>query len=148
MLDSAGKILERIMYTRIEIIAGNHLSYRQFGFRKRRSTVDAINLVVETAKRAISGTRWENGEKEYCAVVTLDMQNTFNSARWDRIMEALDQFGIPKYLQKLVASYFKDRILQSDTDDRLKEYKVSGGVPQGSVLGPLLWIIMYNGLPN
>ena len=97
MLDSAGKILERIMYTRIEIIAENHLSDRQFGFRKR-STVDAINLVVETAKRAISGTRWGNGEKEYCAVVTLDMQNAFNSARWDRIMEALDQFGIPKYL--------------------------------------------------
>ena len=61
-------------------------------------------------------------------------------------MEALDQFGIPKYLQKLVASYFKDRILQYDTDDGLKEYKVSGGVPQGSVLGPLLLINMYNGL--
>ena len=48
------------------------------------------------------------------------MQNMFNSARWDRIIKALDQFGIPKYLQKLVASYFKDRILQYDTDDGLK----------------------------
>ena len=99
------------MYTRIEIIAENHLSDRQFGYRKR-STVDAINSVVETAKKAISGTRWKNGEKKYCAVVTLDMQNAFNSARWDRIMEVLDQFGIPKYLQNLVASFFKDRILQ------------------------------------
>ena len=63
MLDSVGKILERIMYTSIEIIAEKHLSDRQFGFRKRRSTVDAINLVVETAKRAISGTRWEKDRK-------------------------------------------------------------------------------------
>ena len=64
-------------------------------------------------------------------------------------MEAPDQFVIPKYLQKLVASYFKDRILQYDTDDGLKSVdtdKVSGGVPEGSALGPLLWIIMYNGL--
>ena len=81
MLDSAGKVLERIMYTRMEAIAEKHLSEKQFGFRKGRSSINAINLVVETAKKAISGTRWKNGEKEYCAVVTLDMQNAFNSAR-------------------------------------------------------------------
>ena len=69
------------------------------------------------------------------------MQNAFNYARWDRIMEALDQFGIPKYLQKLIASYFMDRILQYDTDDGLKVYRVTGGVPQGSILGPPLWIM-------
>ena len=90
MLDSAGKVLEQIIYTRMEVIAEKHLSEKQFGFRKGRSTISAINLVVETAKKAISGTRWKNGEKEYCAVVMLDMQNAFNSARWDRIMEALD----------------------------------------------------------
>ena len=123
------------MYTRIEDIAEKHLLERQYGFHKGRSTVDAINLVVTIAKDAISGTRWKNGEKQYCAVVTLDMQNAFNSARWDRIMEALDQFGTPKYLQKLIACYFTDRILQYDTDDGLKVYRVTGGVPQGSVLG-------------
>ena len=90
MLDSAGKILEWIMYTKIEAIAEKHLSDRQYGFRKGRSTVDAINLVVNIAKDAILGTRWKNGEKQYCAIVTLDMQNASNSARWDRIMEALD----------------------------------------------------------
>ena len=62
MLDSAGKILKRIMYTRIEAIAEKHLSDRQYGFRKGRSTVDAISLVVNIAKDAISGTRWKNGE--------------------------------------------------------------------------------------
>ena len=63
MLDSAGKILKRIMYTRIEAIAEKHLSDRQYGFRKERSTVDVINLVVNIAKDASSGTRWKNGER-------------------------------------------------------------------------------------
>ena len=61
MLDSVGKILERIMYTRNEAIAEKHLSDRQYGFQKGRSTVNAINLVVNIAKDAISGTRWKEG---------------------------------------------------------------------------------------
>ena len=46
----------------------------------------------------------------------------------------------------MVASYFNDRILKYDTEEGPKEYLVAGGVPQVSVLGPLLWIIMYDGL--
>ena len=62
MLESVGKMFERIMYTTIQAIAEKHLSDRQYGFRKERSTVDAIHLVVNIAKDAISLTRWKNGE--------------------------------------------------------------------------------------
>ena len=49
MLDTAGKIFERIIYQRIEAVVDPLLADNQYGFRKGRSTLDAINLVVNTA---------------------------------------------------------------------------------------------------
>ena len=134
VLDTTGKIFERIIHGRIEEYSERHLSNNQFRFRKGRSTLEAIKLVVHKARNAIGDKRWKNGEKEYCLVVTLDIKNTFNSTRWDRIMEVLATMNFPGYLQRVVKNYFRDRILKYDTDDGPKTYMVSEGVPQGSVL--------------
>ncbi|CAB0035836.1 unnamed protein product [Trichogramma brassicae] len=83
MLDTAGKILERIICDRLEAFTERPggLSERQYGFRKGRSTIDAIDDIVSTARYAVAGRRWHRGTKKYCAVVTLDVRNAFNSAR-------------------------------------------------------------------
>jgi len=83
MLDSEGKILERIVADRLEQYIDPQLSEFQFGFRGGRSTIDALELVTNIAKEAISGKRWKGGSKKYCLIVTLDIRNAFNSARWD-----------------------------------------------------------------
>ncbi|CAB0033692.1 unnamed protein product [Trichogramma brassicae] len=84
MLDTAGKILERIICDRLEATTESPggLSDHQYSFRKGRSTINAIENVIATAREAIAGKRLNRGTKKYCAVVTLDVKNAFNSARW------------------------------------------------------------------
>uniref|UniRef100_A0ABD2WDW6 Reverse transcriptase domain-containing protein n=2 Tax=Trichogramma kaykai TaxID=54128 RepID=A0ABD2WDW6_9HYME len=77
--DTVGKILERIICDRLENTteSAGGLSDHQYGFRKGRSTINAIENVIATAREAIAGKRWNRGTKEYCAMVTLDVKNAF-----------------------------------------------------------------------
>ncbi|CAB0037379.1 unnamed protein product [Trichogramma brassicae] len=146
MLDTAGEILERIIAGRLEAHTEGpaKLADSQYGFRKERSTIDAIQTVLSTARLAISGKRWHQGTKEYCAINTLDVRNAFNSARWNKILIALSQMEVPAYLLRIVYSYFCDRVLEFTMDDGAETYDITAGMPQGSVLGPILWNVIYN----
>ncbi|GBP31369.1 hypothetical protein EVAR_13489_1 [Eumeta japonica] len=122
MLDTADKILERIIHQEIEVVVDPFFADNQYGFREERSTLDAITIVT--------GTRWKGGTKKNYLVATLDIINSFYSANRDCVMRVLEEKNIPKYLCRVMASYFTNRILKYDTE---KGPKITGGVPKDAL---------------
>ena len=126
MLYIVEKLFEQLLSTRLDaaILEAGGLSDNQFGFRKGRSTIDAIDRVVAVASDAISGSRCT---KRMCAVIGLDIRNAL-------------------YLRRVISSYLGNRTLLYDTRDGMHSYEITGGVPQGSVFGPPGWNVLYDGL--
>ena len=62
------------------------------------------------------------------------------------MLEALDAFQVPEYLNRILRDYLKNRRLLYQTCERQKERTVTAGAAQGSVLGPDLWNLAYDSL--
>lgn len=78
--------------------------------------------------------------------IALDARNAFNSLPWSVIIEALLARNVPGYLRNMVGSYLDGRTLTYSDAEGEKDVRLTGGIPQGSVLGPLLWNVAYDGV--
>lgn len=133
LLSVFGKVLERIVKTRLSAHVDPLLSTEQYGFRPGKSTAQAVRAVIDTCLNA-------KRLGELAVVIALDIRNAFNAARWDKIVGCLTELDTPEYLTEIIKSYFTTRNLRVGGVN----IPLSCGVPQGSVLGPLLWNVLYD----
>lgn len=115
----------------------------QFGFRKNMSTIDALDKVKDIVEKA-------KKEGDTAVMVCLDIENAFrNSIPWKEIRKMLRRRRVPKYLIRMLNSYFRDRYIEFVTGKgSTARMEVQRGMPQGSVLGPLIWIMVYDRVLN
>ena len=143
ILNFSSKFFEKLLHTRlITYLDNNKLIYKnQFGYRKNHSTSHAVLNVTELIHTAISSN-------EYTIAMFLDLSKAFDTVDKNLLTEKLSSYGLGDNVIKLINNYMSERRMYiPNCSNRTNTNNINYldlGVPQGSTLGPLLFILYVN----
>ena len=144
VLSFFSKVFERVVYNRVlDFLCKNNVLYDyQFGFRQKHSAQHALITLIDKIHTSL-----DNGD--IAITILLDLKKAFDTVNHRILLQKLNVYGIRANMLKWFESYLTGRS-QYVVYDGIKSdiYNVTCGAPQGSILGPLLFILNMNDICN
>lgn len=143
LLPILSKVFEKLLLKRLRPIIKekNLIPNHQFGFRQDHATIEQVHRVTNTIRQSLE-------KREFCSAVFLDISQAFDKVWHIGLLYKL-KTHLPDTYYKIIASYLHDRhFLVKFHEEQTTLTPITSGVPQGSVLGPIFYLLYTSDLPT